>query len=138
MSALVDDRTRDRTLRQLALRIDISQRDEIALMERWLASRGEEVPDLAAHAAMGHHVMMPGMLTPEQMGQLAAAEGVEFERLYLELMIMHHDGALIMVRELFASPGAGQDSDIFRFAADVDADQTMEIERMRRMLDARR
>jgi len=78
--------------------------------------------------------MMPGMLTPEQMKQLAAAKGPEFDRLFLEGMIRHHDGALVMVKNLFATPGAAQDSEIFAFASDVDADQRMEIERMGRML----
>ena len=77
---------------------------------------------------------MPGMLTQEQMTQLAAAKGVAFDRLFLEGMIRHHGGALTMVRELFGSPGAGQDSDIFAFASDVDADQQMEIDRMGALL----
>jgi len=77
---------------------------------------------------------MPGMLTPEDMARLAAAKGVEFDKLFLEFMIKHHAGALTMVEELFASAGAGQDSDIFAFASDVDADQRMEIDRMGAML----
>ena len=77
---------------------------------------------------------MPGMLTPEEMSRLAAAKGKEFDRLFLEGMIRHHDGALTMVKELFAQPGAGQESDIFAFASDVDADQRMEIVRMSALL----
>ena len=82
--------------------------------------------------------LMPGMLDPEQMEQLASASGPEFERLFLEFMIMHHEGAITMVQTLFNSSGAGQESLIFKFASDVDADQTIEILRMRRMLDERR
>ena len=78
-------------------------------------------------------MLMPGMLTPDQMVELAAAAGTEFDRLFLEYMIMHHEGAVFMVEQLFASPGAGQESVIFGFASDVVADQSMEITRMRRM-----
>jgi uncharacterized protein (DUF305 family) len=78
--------------------------------------------------------LMPGMLSPEEMNRLAAASGVEFDRLFLESMIKHHDGALTMVNELFASPGAGQEPEIFGFASDVDADQRIEIDRMSAML----
>jgi uncharacterized protein (DUF305 family) len=134
MVALMPGRTRNQTLRQLGLRIEISQRDEIALMGQWLRARRAPVPDPGAHAHMGGRVMMPGMLTPEQMERLAAATGPEFDRLFLELMIQHHQGAIVMVRELFAAPGGGQEPDVFRFATDVDADQTMEIRRMREML----
>ena len=146
MVALMDGRTGDDTMRQLGLRIDISQRDEIAFMERWLETRGEDPPRMGGmehagmdHAGMGHQMpMMPGMLTPEQMAALEAAEGVEFDRLFLEYMIQHHEGAIVMVQDLFASAGAGQEPEINRFAADVDADQSMEIRRMWGMLDARR
>jgi uncharacterized protein (DUF305 family) len=78
--------------------------------------------------------LMPGMLTAEQMSQLAAAKGAEFDRLFLEGMIQHHGGALTMVHDLFAMPGGGQEADIFGFASDVDADQRVEIDRMRGML----
>jgi uncharacterized protein (DUF305 family) len=77
---------------------------------------------------------MPGMLTPEEMARLAAAKGPEFDRLFLEFMIKHHQGALVMVQELFSTRGAGQESEIFAFASDVDADQRMEIDRMGAML----
>jgi uncharacterized protein (DUF305 family) len=144
MVALMPGRTRDERLLRLGGRIEISQRDEIALMERWLRDRGESVPgagettghDVATggHGGM-HGGLMPGMLTPEQMDQLAAAEGVAFDRLFLELMIVHHQGALVMVRELFSTPGGGQESWAFQFASDVDSDQEMEIRRMGQMLD---
>jgi uncharacterized protein (DUF305 family) len=144
MTALVPDRTRDRGIRQLALRMEISQRDEIALMERWLGDRNQSVPASAhAHtmdhgAGMGAMPMMPGMLTPDQMARLEAARGPEFDRLFLEYMIQHHEGAIVMVDALFATDGAGQESEIFQFASHVDADQRAEIARMQGMLDARR
>jgi uncharacterized protein (DUF305 family) len=122
----------------LAARIDVAQRDEIATMERWLSDRRETVPDAQREMA-GHHTsaaggLMPGMLTHEQLSELEKATGAEFDRLFLTFMIQHHEGALTMVRELFSSPGAGQDATIFRFASDVEADQTTEIDRMRTML----
>ena len=137
MVELLRDRTSNPLLRRLALRIEISQKDEIAMMRRWLRDRDEEAPDGMAHH--GHGMMgqlMPGMLTPEQMRQLEAARDAEFDRLFLEFMIVHHEGALVMVKELFASPGAGQGSAIYHFASDVEADQEMEIRRMRALLDS--
>jgi uncharacterized protein (DUF305 family) len=135
MTALVPSRTSRDAMKLLAQRIDVSQRDEIAMMRSWLTARGEAVPDAHAHR---HHsaagVLMPGMLTADEMGRLSAARGPAFDRLFLELMIKHHDGALTMVKDLFATPGAGQDSEIFAFASDVDADQRMEIERMGALL----
>jgi uncharacterized protein (DUF305 family) len=116
---------------KLANKIDISQRDEIVMMKQWLADRKQAVPD-DAHL---HMMMMPGMLTPEQMAQLDKARGQEFDRLFLTFMIQHHTGALEMVKTLFANPTAGQDSDIFRFATDVDADQRDEIFVMTQMLE---
>lgn len=133
MAALVEERTGNREIHLLARRIAISQRDEIALMGRWLHQRGEEVPGPHAHHMMGEH-LMPGMLTPEEMDRLARASGDEFDRLFLELMIKHHQGAITMVETLFASPGGGQETDIYTFAAHVDADQQIEIQRMRQML----
>ena len=116
----------------LAQRIDVSQADEINMMQAWLVVRDEGVPGNADHHAHGT-MLMPGMLTPDQMAELAAATGADFDRLFLEYMIMHHQGAVVMVEELFASPGAAQESQIFNFASDVIADQSMEITRMRRM-----
>jgi len=108
-------------------------------MERGLAEREEEIPATNAQRMMmtGDMALMPGMLNAEQMEQLTSATGREFERLFLEFMIMHHEGALTMVQTLFNSSGAGQESLIFKFASDVDADQTIEILRMRRMLEER-
>jgi uncharacterized protein (DUF305 family) len=130
------------SVRILAGRIEVAQRDEIAFMQRWLTERKLPAPDAAAqmqHAmtmpgmAMGD--LMPGMLTPEQMTELDRARGAEFDRLFLTFMIQHHQGALSMVDQLFGTQGAGQELYIFRFASDVSADQFTEIDRMRLMLD---
>jgi uncharacterized protein (DUF305 family) len=138
-------------LRILASRIDVAQRDEIAFMQRWLGERHESVPIVmikgvrtdmpGAHA--GHQMpgmqmpdsLMPGMLTPDQMKQLDAARGAEFDRLFLTYMIQHHQGALTMVQALFGSQGAAQDTYVWKFASDVEADQSTEIARMQSMLN---
>lgn len=137
MAALIPERTDHEGLLLLGRRIEISQRDEIAWMTRWLERRDETAPMMGAgHAhGLGEGELMPGMLSREEMDALAAARGPEFDRLFLEGMIKHHQGALTMVAELFGSPGGGQETEIFRFAADVDADQDMEILRMRDMLN---
>jgi uncharacterized protein (DUF305 family) len=133
MTNLLKTRTASEDMKKLALRIDVSQEDEINMMKRWLEVRGQEIP--SEHAMHMHGAtLMPGMLTQEEMDKLAAAKGVEFDRLFLEGMIKHHGGALTMVKELFATPGAGQEAEIFAFASDVDADQRAEIDRMRSML----
>jgi uncharacterized protein (DUF305 family) len=137
MTALVPERTTREGFRRMVLRMEISQTDEIGIMQTWLADRGEAVPHGGAHGGMPH-VMMPGMLSPEQMQQLFDARGAEFERLFLELMIQHHQGAIVMVRDLFDTPGAAQESTVNFFANEVDADQTIEIQRMRQMLEQRR
>ena len=136
MCALLKSRTSRDDMRLLAQRIEISQADEIRMMQEWLRARGAEVPDEHAHHAHGA-ALMPGMLTPDEMRRLAAASGAEFDRLFLEFMIKHHAGALTMVNDLFSQPGAGQESEIFAFASDVDADQRMEIDRMGAMLKER-
>jgi uncharacterized protein (DUF305 family) len=133
MTALVPTHTSHEAIRKLAQRIEISQADEIRMMQEWLARRGQRVPDQHAHHAPGAP-LMPGMLTAEEMARLAQASGPEFDRLFLEFMIRHHEGALSMVQDLFAQPGAAQESDVFAFASDVDADQRMEIDRMRAVL----
>jgi uncharacterized protein (DUF305 family) len=135
MTALLPSRTAADGMKLLAKRIEVSQTDEIRMMQRWLESRGHESPSVHAHHAPGA-TLMPGMLTADEMARLAEAKGAAFDRLFLELMIRHHEGALVMVKTLLAQPGAGQDSDIFAFASDVEADQTIEIERMRAMLAA--
>ena len=125
-------------VKTLAQRIDVAQRDEMAFMQRWLRERHQDAPDPLEHYQMGMSMspseLMPGMLTDEQMKQLDAARGPEFDRLFLTFMIQHHTGAITMVNQLFASPGAGQELYVFLFASDVNADQTTEIERMRLML----
>lgn len=133
MTALVATRSSSDAIRKLAQRIELSQADEIKMMQEWLTGRGQKVPDQHAHHAPGA-TLMPGMLTAEEMARLAQAKGPEFDRLFLEFMIKHHEGALTMVQDLFAQPGAGQESDVFAFASDVDADQRMEIDRMRAAL----
>lgn len=128
-------------VRILCERIVVAQRDEIAFMQRWLSDRGQEVPEATAtHHKMKmpngtvHDMLMPGMLTDEEMAQLDKARGAEFDRLFLQGMIKHHQGAITMVEELLASYGAAQDDEIYRFASDVFADQSTEIDRMTKML----
>jgi uncharacterized protein (DUF305 family) len=141
ITALVSTRSRRTELRALAERIDATQREEMTLMRRWLAARGQAMPATDAHeghAADDHaaagHAAMPGMLTPDELTRLEQAAGPAFDRLFLEGMIRHHEGALTMVQELFATPGAAQDTEVFRLASDVDADQRAEIRRMRALL----
>ena len=131
MAGLVTARTSNADLRLLAERIDVSQRDETVSMERWLRKRQEALPDTTAH----RHDAMPGMLTAAELEQLAAARGAAFDRLFLTLMIRHHEGALTMVDRLFAGAGSAQDPELAGFATDVDADQRAEIRRMRALLD---
>lgn len=124
-------------LQVLAARIINAQKDEIATMQRWLRLRGQDVPDaMAAATDHAHHMHMPGMLTAEQLAELKAARGAEFDRLYLTYMIQHHQGAVTMVDKLFSTDGAGQDEDAFRLATDINVDQITEIARMERMLEA--
>jgi uncharacterized protein (DUF305 family) len=140
MAELIPPRTTRRDIQLLGQRIAVSQQDEIALMRHWLEAHHETVPDPREHE---HHAgmlmpadtLMPGMLTADQMAKLAAAKGDDFDRLFLRGMIQHHGGALQMVARLFASQGAAQDPEVFRFASDVDADQRAEIARMQRLLD---
>jgi uncharacterized protein (DUF305 family) len=142
MTSLIPGRTTNPAIRLLAEKIDVSQKDEIASMRRWLEDRHEAVPDTSEHAMAGmpgmesHHALMPGMLTPEQMARLAAAKGAEFDRLFLTGMIQHHEGALAMVATLFATTGSGQEPQLFGLATDIDADQRADIARMRAMLRA--
>lgn len=133
MSALVPSRASAQGVKLLAERIDVSQKDEIALMRRWLEQRGKPLPPPGDHAM---HMSMPGMISDADMARLAAATGPQFDRLFLELMIRHHQGALTMVAELLGSPGGAQDSELFRLVSDIDADQRAEIDRMRAMLAA--
>ena len=135
MTRLLSARTSDPDMKKLGLRIELSQADEIKMMREWLTGRGQQPPDAHAHHASG--ALMPGMLTAGEMARLAAANGREFDRLFLEYMIKHHAGAVTMVRQLFDTAGAAQDAEIYAFAADVEADQRMEIDRMSLMLRER-
>jgi uncharacterized protein (DUF305 family) len=150
MTALIESHTKYRDLRLLAARISHSQSDEIKFMKRWLAARGEpssppmpEMPgmdmssmpgmEMSSHA--NHSMLMPGMLTPKQMEALKKATGEDFDHLFLTGMIQHHNGALIMVKDLFDTAGAGQDAELFNFATDVDSGQRAEIRIMQTMLE---
>jgi uncharacterized protein (DUF305 family) len=132
MTTLLKTRSTSEDMQKLAQRIELSQDDEMRMMKSWLTARGAALPDPHAHHA--HGGLMRGMASPEEMQRLASLKGTEFDRLFLELMIKHHEGALTMVEELFATPGAGQEAEVFAFASDVNADQRMEIRRMGQML----
>lgn len=142
MTALIDSRTENKDLRLLGARISQSQSDEMKFMKRWLEARGEPLSmpmpdmdmgdmDMSSHQ---HHMHMPGMLTTKQMNALKKANGAEFDRLFLTGMIQHHNGALVMVKDLFDTAGAGQDAELFNFATDVDSGQRAEIKIMQTML----
>ena len=139
MTALILAHTENKDLRSLGAKISSSQSDEIRFMQRWLAARGEATS--MAMAGMqdmntsGHAMaLMPGMLSPEQMEALRKAHGAEFDHLFLTGMIQHHNGTLIMVKDLFDTAGAGQDADLFNFATDADNTQRAEIKIMENML----
>ena len=134
MAVLVADRTNRKELIDVAGRINASQGDEIEFMQQWLRDRGQHVPDPAAHGAMHTSHKMAGMATPEQMAQLAASDGTAFDRLFLELMIPHHEGAVKMVKELLDQPGSAYDPVLFEFTSEVTNGQNAEIERMNALL----
>lgn len=139
MTALIPSHTRNPEVRALGSRISLSQTDEIKLMTRWLEARHQatsmSMPGMADMDMSGNPLpLMPGMLTPQQMEALRHASGAEFDRLFLTGMMQHHTGALTMVGELFNSPGAGQDADLFNFATDVDNTQRAEIRIMQNLL----
>jgi uncharacterized protein (DUF305 family) len=136
MTDLLARNTQTEDMRKLGLRMSLSQSDEIKMMRNWLEVRGQEAPGEHANHMPGAP-MMPGMLSPQEMAQLAAAKGKEFDILFLRGMIKHHIGALTMVDELFKTEGAGQQSEIFAFATDVEADQRADIDRMTAMLAER-
>jgi uncharacterized protein (DUF305 family) len=140
MTALIPSHTENKDVRSLGARISSSQSDEIKFMRRWLASHGEAtsmaMPGMSGMGKSGEPMaLMPGMLTPEQMGALRNAKGAEFDKLFLTGMIQHHNGALIMVKDLFDTAGAGQDAELFNFATDVDSGQRAEIRIMQSMLE---
>ncbi|HJP61359.1 MAG TPA: DUF305 domain-containing protein [Gemmatimonadaceae bacterium] len=148
MVALIPSRTNRTDLRALGERIRVSQTDEIALMKQWLRDRNQEIPaDMSRTHDMSGHMMnmpsmpmsdslMPGMLTPQQLTELANAKGNDFDVLFLKDMIQHHEGALTMVAQLLGTTGSGQEPEVFRFAAEVDTDQRAEIARMNALLNA--
>ncbi|HXD30590.1 MAG TPA: DUF305 domain-containing protein [Pyrinomonadaceae bacterium] len=145
MTDLIESNTKNKELRSLGARISHSQSDEIKFMKRWLAARGEPMAEAMHEMAampgmdMSSHPketteLMPGMLTAKQMAALKKAKGDEFDQLFLTGMVQHHNGALIMVKELFDTAGAGQDAELFNFATDVDSGQRAEIRIMQTML----
>ena len=138
MTALIDSHTENKELRSLGARISHSQSDEIKFMKRWLTARDEPTTPAMHHMPgmdmSGHEMLMPGMLTAKQMDALRNAKGEEFDQLFLNGMIQHHNGALVMVKELFDTAGAGQDAELFNFATDVDSGQRAEIKIMQSML----
>jgi uncharacterized protein (DUF305 family) len=143
MTALIPSHTENEEVRSLGARIGLSQTDEMKFMKRWLLLRGEPIsmamPGMPDMDMRGMPMQaMPGMLTPEQMNGLRQARGAEFDRLFLTGMIQHHNGALVMVKQLFDTPGAGQDADLFNFATDADNTQRAEIGIMQAMLKEKR
>lgn len=153
MTALIDDRTKNKDLHLIGTKISQSQTDEMNFMKLWLVARGQSTsmshtdaqPAAPSHAhSMTGHVMpvssademlMPGMLTKAQMEELRKAKGAEFDKLFLTGMIQHHEGALVMVRDLFNTAGSGQDAELFNFATDVDNGQRAEIKSMQTLLE---
>ena len=138
MTALIESHTENKDVRLLGARISKSQSEEIKFMKRWLEARGEPVeppmPGMSGMDMPSHHMLMPGMLTPKQMDALRKTKGAEFDRLFLTGMIQHHKGALVMVKDLFDTAGAGQDAELFNFATDIDSGQRAEIRIMQNML----
>ncbi len=139
MTALIPSHTENKEIRSLGARIGLSQADEMKFMKRWLQARGEPLsmamPGMPDMDMSGHPMQaMPGMLTPKQMDELRHAKGTEFDRLFLTGMIQHHNGALVMVKQLFDTAGAGQDAELFDFATDADNTQRAEIVIMQNML----
>jgi uncharacterized protein (DUF305 family) len=142
MARLAPGRHQDPAIGRLAARIINAQLDEINVMQAWLRDRQLPVPEAMPMGmvhkmdGMNHQMLMPGMLTREQMQELEAARGKDFDRLFLTYMIRHHQGAIAMVKTLIGSPAAAQDEFVFKFSADVNTDQSTEVARMERMLFA--
>src|SRR4051812_8601494 len=143
MTALIGSHTENKDLRLLGARISKSQSDEIGFMKRWLQVRGEALSapmrqtsgmDMPGMDMANQQMLMPGMLTAKQMEALRNSKGADFDQLFLTGMIQHHNGALIMVKDLFDTAGAGQDAELFNFASDVDSGQRAEIRIMQTML----
>src|SRR2546430_17238614 len=147
MTALMESHTENKELRLLGARISHSQSEEIKFMRRWLEARGEttEMPmpkmsgmDMPGMDMSSHQMLMPGMLTPKQMEALRKAKDAEFDQLFLTGMIQHHNGALVMVKDLFDTAGTGQDAELFDFATDADNTQQAEIRIMETMLEKKK
>lgn len=149
MTAMIELRTKNKGIRLIGAKISQSQSDEINFMRRWLERRGEKtemqmdgMPDMKMsgmdHSKHNKHSLMPGMLSDKQMEALRMATGAKFDELFLKGMIQHHEGALVMVKDLFASAGAGQDAEIFNFTSDIDTGQRGEIKIMQDMLDKKK
>jgi uncharacterized protein (DUF305 family) len=143
MTALIPSHTENKEVRLLGARISLSQSDEMKFMKRWLTARGEPVsmamPGMSGMDNSGNSMqLMPGMLTAAQMAALRQASGAEFDHLFLTGMIQHHGGALVMTKQLFDTPGAGQDAELFDFATDVDNTQRAEIRIMENILKEKR
>jgi uncharacterized protein (DUF305 family) len=142
MTAMIPSHTENKAVKSLGAKISSSQMDEINFMKRWLVARHEPVsmamPDMPGMDISGQTAPMPGMLTAEQMAALRRAKDAAFDRLFLTGMIQHHNGALIMVKDLFYTPGAGQDADLFNFATDADNTQRAEIRIMQGLLENER
>ena len=142
MAAMAPTHGASPAVQALAARVVNAQQDEITTMQQWLRDRGKPVPEADPRGmrmvvnGVEHYHAMPGMLTEEQMKQLDRARGKEFDRLFLQFMIQHHNGAVAMVKELFGTPGAGQDDTVFKLASDINVDQVTEIDRMQKMLVA--
>lgn len=140
MASWAESHGAGRAVRALCERIVVGQRDEIGLMQEWLRDRRLPVPEAdpagwrMTMGGQAHTMVMPGMLSPEQMKELDAARGREFDRLFLKYMIQHHEGAITMVARLFGSQGAAHDDLVFKFASDVNVDQITEVEFMKKML----
>jgi len=147
MTALIESHTENRKIRTLGERISRSQSDEIRFMKQWLEARSQPTSMATSHGSHGshgpqtpgvimpsHNMLMPGMLTAKQMEALRKAKGKGFDDLFLSGMIQHHNGALVMVKELFDTAGAGQDAELFNFATDVDSGQRAEVRVMQNML----
>jgi uncharacterized protein (DUF305 family) len=139
MSALATTNTSSAAIKTLTGRIINAQKDEISVMQRWLGERGRPFPEVGINASMtmdkDHSMHMPGMLSPQQIDSLTLAHDEEYDRLFLRYMIQHHNGAVTMVHELFATDGAAQDDFVFKLASDIQVDQITEVARMQKMLD---
>ena len=139
MSALAPTHSSNVAINTLTARIINAQKDEIFVMQRWLRERGQPFPEVNPNGTVGmsqdHSMHMPGMLSPQQIDSLTVAHNEEYDQLFLRYMIQHHNGAVSMVHDLFATDGAAQDDFVFKLASDIQVDQITEVARMQKMLD---